>query len=258
MRVFRASDKVKDLAGIGLQVLVSKPASDSETLSTGLDLPGTSGNYLSVPDSANLDITGDLAVMFDGAVSDWTPPTGQGTGFVAKFGLAGNRSWNFVLAANTGGFLRLQLSADGSAISTATADAAPTVVDGAFLCVGFAWRASDGRVQFFEASSGTTTHPGGAGWSQVGTDKTAAVGAIFNSTKALSIGGDPDLSFTGQRDFGLMRVRVWASIDGTDERFDRSFVGVTVNGTRDPSSVVDAAKGATVTINGAEWDWTTS
>ena len=40
-------------------------------------LPGVSGNYLSVPDEAALDITGDIDIRVQVAMDDWTPAADQ-------------------------------------------------------------------------------------------------------------------------------------------------------------------------------------
>lgn len=223
------------------------------TPSTGLDLPGMSGNYLSVPDSADLDITGNFACMTDGALDDWTPAV-QGT-LAAKYGAAGQRSWRLlVLAAGT---IRFVPSGDGTTIANSTSSAAPVVANGAFLCVGVTYRVSDQRVQFFTAPTGTATHPGGAGWLPLGTDQTNTQTSIFNSTAAFEIGtteGGTLLPLAAV----FKRVQVWASIDGSDKRLDVNLVGQAVTATRTPATITEAAKSATATINGSAWDWTTS
>lgn len=221
-------------------------------LSTGLDLPGTSGNYVSVPDSAALDITGDLSIMADVALDDWTPAVDAS--FVAK---QATGQFSYRLRVINGSFvLRLTISADGTATTNVTSSTAPVVADGGYLCVGCTWRASDGRTQFWTAPTGTTTAPGGVGWTQLGTDQIGNIGSIHSGSAPVEVGA-VNLGTAFQMAGVLKRARVWASIDGTDERLDLNFVGVPVEGTRDPATILDAAEGATATVNGTGWDWAT-
>lgn len=81
-----------------------------------VDLPGVAGNYLSVPDSPALDLTGDMSLIVDVALDDWTPAVTQT--LVAKWQNAGNLSYAF--SVTTGGLLQFQWTTNGTAINTAT------------------------------------------------------------------------------------------------------------------------------------------
>lgn len=225
---------------------------DASVPSTGLDLPGTSGNYASTPDSADLDLTTEFAAMADLALDDWTPASRVVC--VGKLDATNGGTSYGLLVELTSGVLRLGIG-DGTS-SAVNSDTAPTVSDGGFLCVGVTWRESDDRVQFWTAATGTTTGVGGVGWTQLGADRTLAKSTIANTTVVASIGA---LS-TGTAFLlagNVKRARVWADVACTDERLDANFVGVDVTGTRTPATVTDAAKGATITINGSGWDWST-
>jgi hypothetical protein len=195
-----------------------------------------------------------MTVMCDVALDDWTPA--GTTGLVSKASSVTTRSFTFFILPS--GTPRLSLSTDGSAFVPGTSSAAPVVSDGAFLAVGVTYRASDGRGQFWTAATGTSTAPGGAGWTQLGTDQSIALGgSIFSSDSPAEIGSSN--SGTGVLLSGVVkRARIWASIDGTDLRLDLNFAGIAVTGTRDPSLVTDGAKGAVATVNGSAWDWATA
>jgi len=60
------------------------------------------------------------------------------------------------------------------------------------------------------------------GWTQLGTDQTAAIASINNSSAALTFGarsGGASLLFAGQ----IYAVQLYASVDGTDKRLDIDF-----------------------------------
>jgi hypothetical protein len=201
-----------------------------------------------VPDSNDLDITGDFSGMVDMSAASWVVTDT----FLSKQVAGTSGSWQIAFLV-TSGLLRLRLSEDGLGGVTADSSAAPVVSAGGFICIGWTWRQSDGRVQFFTAPTGTTTHP--STWTQLGTDKTIAIASINASTNSLLIGVPGTLSAFHNGTF--RRVRLWASIDGTDQRFDANFVGQTKTATRTPSTITESAKSATVTMNGTGWDWAT-
>jgi hypothetical protein len=51
-------------------------------------LPGVASNYMSVPDEAALDITGDIDIRVQVAMDDWT--SGSSYGLIAKFSDVGD------------------------------------------------------------------------------------------------------------------------------------------------------------------------
>jgi len=90
-----------------------------------LNLPGASGDYASTPDSAALDITGDIVVEADLEPTAWA---GTNLGIIAKTA-GSNRSFRFRLDRT--GRLRFAWSSDGShgseisVVSTVTIPATP-------------------------------------------------------------------------------------------------------------------------------------
>ena len=89
----------------------------------GLLLPGDSGDYASTPDTAALDITGDIFVAAYVRPEDITP--GADSYIVSKFATTGNqRSWRFIL--RTTGLLSFGWSPDGTADILVNSTSAPT------------------------------------------------------------------------------------------------------------------------------------
>lgn len=201
-------------------------------------LPGTTGNYLSTPDSAALSITGDIDIRVRVALDDWTPSAVQY--IVGKLD-AGIRAYGF--AVLTTGILRFQFSQDGSANITADASVAPTVADGAPLWVRVTRRSSDGRVQFFTAS-GALTNPTAGDFTQLGTDISSTSGAIFDSTCQVYLGAHAAGSLAAGK---LYRAQIRNGLDGTLV-FDADLTSKTCGARTFTES---SSNGATVTVNGS-------
>ena len=148
-----------------------------------VQLAGVSGDYISCPDAAALDITGDTEIVVRVAMDDWTP-AGETT-LVAK---RTTSNFSYQLTTFTSGVLRLTLSSDGTAATTMSSTAAPVVTDGQRLWIKVTWRQSDGRAQFFTAAD-QDTEP--SSWTQLGTDVAGFAGSsIFVGTAPLELGSN--------------------------------------------------------------------
>jgi hypothetical protein len=151
---------------------------------TALYLPGTSGNYVSTPDKAGIEVAGDLTLVAHLAMTDWTP-TGEQT-IACRRASASNAAWRFNVNLTTG-FPRLITTPDGTDASQIayTGTAAFSVVDGAFLWVAATLDVDNGSsnsvARFWQSDDGET-------WTQVGSDRTGAVTSIFNCTAAIEVG----------------------------------------------------------------------
>ena len=213
---------------------------------TGLRLPGTSGNYVSCPDAAALSVTGDLDLRWLGSLNDWTP-TGNRQ-LIDKYTGAGQSSWLFQINA-TSGTPRLYWSADGTALLTSAATAAPTVSDGAVLGLRVALDvdagASNKTVTFFTRTDDDISS--NTGWTQLGSVvTTAGTTSVFDSTAPIEVGsaagGTAEL-LAGT----VQRVEVRDGIDGT---VVASYDATAPMGPRyrDPEANI-------WTINGSAWAW---
>lgn len=145
--------------------------------------PGTSGNYLSTPDAAALDITGDIDLRIHCALDDWTPASNQG--LIRKRGSAPQYAYYLRINATTG-YPQLRWSADGTAETTVDADAAVSGVaaNGQPIWLRATLDVSTGNVNFYTSTDGSS-------WTQLGTADRGGGGAtsISNSNAELQIMG---------------------------------------------------------------------
>ena len=207
----------------------------------GLLLPGTAGSYASTPDTAILDITGDIDLRVDATLADsvWFD-TSTNPVLVSKYEASINqRSYRFLIQ---GGFLRLGWSVDGIAALSASADAVHVPVNSR-LAVRVTMDVDDGAgnrvIKFY-----TSTSIEGI-WTQLGgTITTAGTTSIFSGSATLKVGAD-SVGGTGGTFAGMVHAaEVRSSIDGTvvaNPNFGVQAVGA--------ASFADAA-GRTWTLNG--------
>lgn len=156
--------------------------------STGsaLVLDGVSPGRAQTPDTASLDIVGDIDLRVLVALDDWTPANAQG--LVAKWVTSGNQRSYLLRVEATTGTLRLFWTPDGSTVLSATSTAAPLVANGNALWVRATLDVDNGaagRTVTFYTSPATD----GVTWTQLGSAvTTAGVTSIFNSTAEASVG----------------------------------------------------------------------
>lgn len=207
-----------------------------------LYLPGTTGNYASTPDSATLDITGDIDVRVRVALNDYTPATAQM--LVVKMTGAPQRS--FYLHQLATGALRWVWSKDGTASLTATSSALLSAVatDGepiSIRCTMDVDNGAAGRTVRFYTS--TDTDLATATWTELGVAQTSAgVTSIFSSTSPITIGIWGDF-VTEPANGKIYRAQVYNGIDGPlVADFDPSL-------SEEPHTSFVASTGETWTIN---------
>lgn len=177
----RATGINKDVNGICLE-LFGREANACYTevlalLSTGAAVfPGAVGSYLSAPDAAGLDITGDIDVRVE-----FTRAGGGFGALIGKWNTTGNqRSW--LLSPTLFSTVQAQWSVDGiAALNNGNMfDGART---GAYRWTLDVDDGAAGRVHtlYYAASLDDA-------WTQIGTATQAGVTSIFNSTAALELG----------------------------------------------------------------------
>lgn len=204
-------------------------------------LPGVSGNGLTVPDAAALDITGDLEIMARVSADDWTPAA-RST-LVAKYNAStANRSYAFTV--NTTGVLLFQWSTTGAAGgANEQASSAPSLTDGVAYWLKVTLDADDGagnRVITFYKAADQASEP--SSWTTISTHTTAGTVAIFSGSAVGSVGTWSD----GTQPFGgnVHRAIVRDGIGGTTALdVDTSVL------TDDGATSFTATTGQTVTIN---------
>ncbi|RSS51364.1 hypothetical protein [Streptomyces sp. WAC01280] len=175
---------------IGRNTPVRIAVNDGDTY---LRTTGQLNTGASTPDTAALDITGDIDVRFDATLDNWVPPVGaQHVDLAGKFSSVGNqRSW---MLQSREGRIHLEWSPDGTTTIGAQSTVAPTLPPSRRM----AWRAAldvnngagGWTVTFYTAE--TIAGP----WVQLGDPVTGAgVTAIFNSTTVLKVGDATNLLY---------------------------------------------------------------
>jgi hypothetical protein len=169
------------LIGRNTPVRVSVPAATRY-----LRLPGDAGARASTPDTAALDIAGDLDVRVDATLANWDTGTDV-VDLTGKWGTAGQFSWR--LTMNPAGQPDFRWSADGTNFTIITATAIVPVPSSGRLAVRCTLDADNGAagntVTFYTSTTTGTAGP----WVQLGDPViTAGTTSVFNSTAAMEIG----------------------------------------------------------------------
>lgn len=171
------------------------------------------GNYISCPDNARLDITGDLDIRIDAWFATITWNSAQD--LIGKYNVTGNQR-SYALVMSAGGYPRLLWSNDGTTVlQVVSSYPVPAPISGrrairATLDVN---NGSGGyTVTFYTASSMSGT------WVQL--DQTATTGgttSIYNSTTSLYVGDIAGSSTwaTAQQHMKVYSAQVLNGIAGT-------------------------------------------
>lgn len=173
-------------------------------------LPGASGDYVSTPDAAALDIVGDVDLRVRVALADWTPAA-EST-LIAKYTATGNQR-SYALAVTTAGALIFRWSEDGTAEKTKTSSAnLGSLAAGATTWVRATLDAdvggTDATVSFYTSDDGVT-------WTALGTPQSnGATTSIFASTAVLELGGQT-LGTVNRLTGKIFRAQVLSGIGGT-------------------------------------------
>lgn len=181
-----------------------------------LDLPGTTGNRSTTPDSAAVSVTGDLDLRIDAALVSWA--SGLSQHFFAKNSGTPNISYDFILQGS--GVLQATISQDGS---TSPVNVASTVAIG-FTAGSRGWArvtvdidngAGGVDVKFWK-STDYNADTGTGSWTQIGTTRTVA-GALTNikdGAAQVSVGANN--AGTGNLLNGkVYRTLIYSGIDGS-------------------------------------------
>lgn len=174
-------------------------------------LPGVASNYLSVPDEAALDITGDLDLRVRVAADTLTSATNRV--LIAKWGTTGNQR-SYMLQLLIGGGLSLFWNPDGTLASNVAVGSTAVIPfgDGEAGWIRATLDVDNGaggrRITFYTSTDGVT-------WSQLG-DVITQVGttSIFSGTALCEVGSNTsgvNNLFTGK----VYRAQVLSGIDGT-------------------------------------------
>jgi hypothetical protein len=151
-------------------------------------MPGTSGAYATVADTAVLDLAGSHTMLFRLRLPDWTP-TAQKV-LCSKWGSSGAFSYYWQLQTN--GSFYFQFTNNGTAIASGTTSAPAAMPDPDVWC----WL----RLKYVigtqaltvdtAADNGLQTAP--STWTARGSGTTSSGASIYNSASAYAIGSTSD------------------------------------------------------------------
>lgn len=248
----RVPDTTVNLGAAILSGGGSPPAPAATMPSTALYLPGTSGNYVSTPDAASLDITGDICLVAHVALDDWTPSGYQS--FVSKW-QSGSSTQSFLFRmTDTAASSRLQLITYnvGTLNCISNSTASPTISDGEALWVAVTWDADNGA-SGNDAKFWTSTD--GSSWSQLGSTVTVSTARAIQATTTPLLVGATDDGLSNQLAGTIYYAAVYSGIgantapgQGTlvyEADFSHPWVG---------NRYTDST-GKVSTINGSAWAW---
>jgi hypothetical protein len=208
-----------------------------------LYLPGVTGNVATAPDSAALDITGDIDLRVKVALDDWTPAA---TNVVLSKRGTGLDNISYGMQIDTNGRITFFGSNTGTDFGVlASSTVSPTVADGATKWVRVTLDVDNGAggkdFTFFTSDDGSI-------WTQLGTTVTqAGTTSLFSGNAVLSIGGTSTIS-SGIARGKFFRAMIYSDLTETTLAFDADFeTGITslLQTTFTESSL----NAATVTIN---------
>jgi hypothetical protein len=190
-----------------------------------------SGNYVSVPDAANLDGFGDFTLQVDVALSDWTPSAQNH--LLSKYG-SGAGILGYQLYANPNGKISLIVSFDGNTVIVLSSD--------------FHGFTDNQRVTLRARREGTTLYfeaDEGIGFYEISNTPISASPLWSNEKPILISGWHPTV---GQIDGRLNGVKIWntATPDVSDPVLDIDFTATNV---RHGDTKFKCATGQVVTIN---------
>ncbi len=204
-----------------------------------LKLPGLAANNASTPDSAALDITGNIEIVARIALVDWTPAAINT--IVGKRATTAN-SFAYQFRVSTAGRLEMIYGDSPTTVVTATSTVSPTVSDGASLWVKVTRNSTTGTVQFFTAAD-QSAEP--SSWTQLGTDVATASGSMQVNANVLVLGDHQTAGAYEPVNGSLFRVIIRNAI-GSGVVFDADFTAVADLAT---SFTESSSNAATVTIN---------
>ncbi|MYV64433.1 hypothetical protein GT043_00310 [Streptomyces sp. SID2131] len=159
-----------------------------------LNVTGQNNSGATTPDTAALDLTGDIDVRLDASLDRWvTPAPAQHTDLAGKYlTTGGQRSW---MLQERRGKIYLEWSPDGTTVLNATSTVAPAVPPSRRM----AWRATldvDNGAGGWTAMFYTAETIAGP-WTQLGAPVTGTgTTALFNSSAPLKVGDATNLVYS--------------------------------------------------------------
>jgi hypothetical protein len=176
-------------------------------------LPGVASNFLSVPDSPALRITGDVEFVARVSLTDWTPAAEQFV--VGKFLVTGNQR-SYVMSVAASGRIAVRTSPDGSAVVYSESSAVPAFADGVAYWIKATVdvdNGASGNTARFYFAADQATEP--TAWTEIGSPVVnAGATSIFAGTAAAEVGSH-SLGVSGPLAAGVRRAIIRDGIGGS-------------------------------------------
>lgn len=184
----------------------------SETRDPGLYTTVVASSYASTPDAADVDITGDLGLLWYGTLNDYT--SGASQRLIGKVQTSSNTSYGLYVSSI--GALTLQWSADGSTVLSANTSITSIAVDGQGIAFWATLDVNNGlggyTVTFYRSTS--LNGP----WTQIAqTVTTAGTTSVFSGTAAVEV-GSRNAGASENANGVTYAAEVRASLDTTQSR----------------------------------------
>jgi hypothetical protein len=177
-----------------------------------VELDGSSGTYVSTPDSAAASVTGDITLIAWVAPANGTPAT-QETIIAKSVATGDQRSYRMALLASGG--IIVYLSDDGIDSSNSVSFGSAYFASGQGRWVRVTWNAATDVATLYFSDQPVGTEPSNLSWVQESTASTAfSISGIYDSTAPVEIGAlnqGTANPFTGK----ISRAVVIASTDPT-------------------------------------------
>lgn len=213
-------------------------------------LPGTTGNFITTPDTAALSVTGDIDIRVKLSLDNWNT---LNQSIVSKYNPNTlGRSYMIRMNDTTAGRVQFLWAADGNTgLNISSSVSVP------FTAGQVGWirvyidvnNGAGGRTTYFWTSLDGVT------WTALGVPQTtASTTSIFDSATALTLGAE---AVTGNNRMtgNIYRVEIHNGLDGAIVGFfDAS--SVTPSDSRVPTTTTQG--GALYTLNGTQWSWVTA
>jgi hypothetical protein len=214
--------------------------------------PGTSGDYASTPDDAAFSALTNFSVLYLGSLTDWTPAAQ--TTLVSHLLTTGNqRAWRVYV--KTDGVLGLQTTSDGTGGTSTLNEStvANSFTNGTINWILITRNSTTGVVKFYTAAYvlGSVAPPALGSFTQLGTDRTGATGAVHNSTTTLNVSSHS--AGASENLIGdVYRTLLYTGLYGSgSETLVRDFNASDAADTAD-TSWASATTGETWTLNGGD------
>lgn len=196
-------------------------------------IPGVNSNYLSVPDAASFDITGNIDLRVYCAFDSATPAS---CALLSKRAI-NDLSYSINMSAAGAGRLRFAYSTDGVTYLSADSTVAATITADVAQWYRATRNVTTGDVIFY-------TSPDGITWTQLGTTVSTSAGNHWSGAAPIEVGSDR--SGIGTMTGKVFRAQVLNGINGTPVLDVDTSVIASGNATS-----FTANTGQTVTINRA-------